>query len=492
MLDQNNVLTTSSSELLDSFSVQPNTSPYTDITDQFTSGENALEFSADDFINLHNGTVATGEPTLANSNKRGRGSADASDAINELFADVLQNKKFKSNDGLKPEYSPDVVNRLNTLSTFVDGLDTNAVNLNVQDGQDLLLFNEWIAQLSSNIGQGDDALGFQLNQSPLSNTAYQSTPVNALGDSTSPLGEAASYSAIFANPAGINYDAANNSPYDIDQDIMSTSAGALYPTAGESQYVHSKPSDDYNMTMSYPGMNSTVGTIGQRQHYSNTPSIAPTYFMPNMNVSLNYGRSNQPEKLDYSTLAHKRTPRTDSSLQVKPHVEEDSLPIKEQVTHERKKNVQTVLSQMAGQRQNYKPLSHRFTQFIQYIAPDQNADKTNGTSREISPSQSDAASYPDHAVEDESDSNVDILTRNMDNVHLEDGQEHGKNGPSATTSLYPTSPVEVTESSSDIETRRKHLLLLQRLYEVVSSKYINAEHQPSDVVVSSPPTVPAQ
>lgn len=93
---------------MDSFSVQPNTSPYTDITDQFTSGENALEFSADDFINLHDGTVATGEPVLANSNKRSRGSADASDAINELFADVLQNKKFKTNDGLKPEYSPGI------------------------------------------------------------------------------------------------------------------------------------------------------------------------------------------------------------------------------------------------------------------------------------------------------------------------------------------------------------------------------------------------
>jgi hypothetical protein len=106
-LDKKNILTTSSFiELLDSFSVQPNTSPYTDITDQFTSGENALEFSADDFINLHNGTVATGEPALANSNKRGHGSVDASDAINELFADVLQNKKFKTNDGLKPEYSP--------------------------------------------------------------------------------------------------------------------------------------------------------------------------------------------------------------------------------------------------------------------------------------------------------------------------------------------------------------------------------------------------
>lgn len=383
-----------------------------------------------------------------------------------------------------------MVNRLNTLSTFVDGIDTNAVNLNVQDGQDLLLFNEWIAQLSSNIGQGNNDLDFQSNQLPLSSTSYQSTPVDALLDSTSSLGEAASYSDIFANP-DINYNPANNGPYDLDQDITSTSAGALYPTAGESQYVHSKLSDDYNTSMSYPGMNSSVGTIGQRQHYSNTPSIAPTYFMPNMNVSLNYGRSNQPQKLDYSTLAHKRTPRTDNSLQVKPHAEEDSLPSKEQVTHERKKNVQTVLSQMAGQRQKSKPLSHRFTQFLHYVAPDQSADKANGTSRGISPSQPQATTYPDHTVEDELDSNVDILTRNMDNVHLQDEKDDGERGPSGTTSLYPTSPVEVTESTSDIETRKKHLLLLQRLYEVVSSKYANVEHQPGDAVVSPRSTVPA-
>ncbi|KAH8555781.1 hypothetical protein BGW37DRAFT_478512 [Umbelopsis sp. PMI_123] len=490
---------TYSEELLDSFSVQPNTSPYTDITDQFASGENALEFNADDFINLHD--VAAGESGLANSNKRSRSSMDASDAINELFADVLQNKKFKTNDGLKPEYSPDVVNRLNTLSTFVDGIDSNAVNLNIQDGQDLLLFNEWIAQLSSSIGQGDDALGFQLNQSPLSNTGYQDTSLNVLADSTSSLGEAASYSAIFAN-SDMNYSGANNSPYDIDQDILSTSTGALYPTAGESQYVHSKTNDDHNAPLGYPSLSSSVGTVGQRHHYSNTPSIAPTYFAPNMNVSLNYGRSNQPEKLDYSTLAHKRTPRTDNSLKVQPEIEEDSLPTKEQVSHDRKKNVQTVLSQMAGQRQNSKPLSHRFTQFIHYIVPDQSEDKSNGTSREISPSQSPA--YSDqastspyggsrgHFFEDESDSNVDILTRNMDKVNLEDDLEHGKSGPSGTTSLYPTSPIDISESTSDIETRRKHLLLLQRLYELVSSKYAQVEHQSEDALTSSPPTVPAQ
>jgi hypothetical protein len=49
------------SELLDSFSVNHGASPYTDVTEQFASNENALEFSADDFINLHsNGTV--GDP----------------------------------------------------------------------------------------------------------------------------------------------------------------------------------------------------------------------------------------------------------------------------------------------------------------------------------------------------------------------------------------------------------------------------------------------
>jgi hypothetical protein len=77
------------SELLDSFSVNHGASPYTDVTEQFASNENALEFSADD---------------QHSSNKRNRSSLDATDAINELFADVLQSKRLKSNDGLKPEY----------------------------------------------------------------------------------------------------------------------------------------------------------------------------------------------------------------------------------------------------------------------------------------------------------------------------------------------------------------------------------------------------
>lgn len=89
------------SELLDSLSSNHGASPYTDVTEQFASNENALEFSADDFINLHsNGAV--GDQHL--SNKRGRSSLDATDAINELFADVLQSKRLKPNDGLKPEY----------------------------------------------------------------------------------------------------------------------------------------------------------------------------------------------------------------------------------------------------------------------------------------------------------------------------------------------------------------------------------------------------
>jgi hypothetical protein len=89
------------SELLDSFSVNHGASPYTDVTEQFASNENALEFSADDFINLHSNGVVGDQHS---SNKRNRSSLDATDAINELFADVLQSKRLKSNDGLKPEY----------------------------------------------------------------------------------------------------------------------------------------------------------------------------------------------------------------------------------------------------------------------------------------------------------------------------------------------------------------------------------------------------
>ncbi|GAB5589479.1 hypothetical protein Unana1_04379 [Umbelopsis nana] len=502
--------TTYSEDLIDSFSANPSTSPYTDITEQFTSGENALEFSADDFVNLHDSSMV-GNQGLAGTNKRGRSSVDASDAINELFADVLQNKKLKSSEGLKPEYSANMVDRLNTLSTFVEGIDSNTIDLNIQDEQDVAFFNEWMAQLSTNIGQGDDTLALQLNQTSLSNAVYQDVSVNQMPNNTGTLGEAASYSSLFAN-SDMGYSNANTSPFDIDQNILSTSSSVLYPTAGDSQYVHSKPSDDYNVSAGYPSIGSgsqagNVGTVGQRQHYSNTPSIAPTYFMPNMNVALNYGRSNEAEKMDYSTLAHLRTPRADNSIEVKPEKGDQSLPAKEQVTHERKKNVQTVLAQMAGQKPQSRP-SSKFTTFIQYVTPSKPQSEKADSSRGISPSddyephsqpaspQSNGQStYPyssSKATHPDSDSHVDILTMNMDNIQLEDHDEGvNENGVSGTTSLYPTSPLEASESNSDIETRRKHLLVLHRLYELVSSKYPKVTYKEENVSVIPQQTIPA-
>lgn len=383
-----------------------------------------------------------------------------------------------------------MVDRLNTLSTFVEGIDSNTIDLNIQNEQDVAFFNEWMAQLSTNIGQGDDTLALQLNQTSLSNAVYQDVSVNQMPNNTGSLGEATSYSSLFAN-SDMGYSNANTSPFDIDQNIMSTSSSVLYPTASVSQYVHSKPSDDYNVSAGYPSIGSgsqtgNVGTVGQRQHYSNTPSIAPTYFMPNMNVALNYGRSNEAEKMDYSTLAHLRTPRADNSIEVNPEKGDQSLPAKEQVTHERKKNVQTVLAQMAGQKQQSRP-SSKFTTFIQYVTPSKPQSEKADSSRGISPSddyephsqpaspQSDGQStYPystSKATHPDSDSHVDILTMNMDNIQLEDHDEGvNENGVSGTTSLYPTSPLEASESNSDIETRRKHLLVLHRLYELVSSK----------------------
>jgi hypothetical protein len=407
----------------------------------------------------------------------------------------------------------DMVDRLNTLSTFVEGIDSNAIDLNIQDEQDVAFFNEWMAQLSTNIGQGDDTLGLQLNPS-LSNAVYQDASVTSLPNYTEPLGEAASYGALFANP-DIDYSNVNASPYDIDQNIMSSSNVALYPTAGESQYVHSKPRDDYNVSAGYPSLRSApetgrVGIVGQRQHYSNTPSIAPTYFMPNMNVSLNYGRSNGADELNYGTLARLRTPRADNSIEIQPEKDDHSLPTKEEVTHERKKNVQTVLSQMAGRKQ-----SSKFTSFIQYITPAkmQSENANASASRGINPSQNyephsqptspvvnGLSTYPvigdktnQLQVEDDTDSNVDILTRNMDKVHLEDDQIRKESGVSGSTSLYPTSSIGAGDSDpDDIETRRKHLLVLQRLYQLVATKYPKIACQSENDLVSSPRTVPAQ
>ncbi|KAJ2960484.1 hypothetical protein NQZ79_g4091 [Umbelopsis isabellina] len=487
---------TYSEELLDSFSANHGASPYTDVTEQFASNENALEFSADDFINLHsNGTIS--DQHL--SNKRGRSSLDATDAINELFADVLQSKRLKPNDGLKPEYGADVIDRLNTLSTFVEGIDSSAVDLNIQNEQDAAFFNEWISQLSNNIGQGDDnSLVLPLEQSPLSSIPYQDSqsPLDHLSNTS---GEAASYTALFSNPE-LNYadlSVPGSSPYSLDQDLLNTSSSGLYPMASDSQYTRSKPTDGYNMST----IPNQVGTIGQRQHYSEAPSIAPNYFMPNMNVALNYGRSNEYGS-DYASLSRKRTPHSGNKVQVTPTMDEQELPSKEEVTHERKKNVQTVLSEMSGRISPSKKFSNKFTTFINYVTPAQPDSK--GTSRGISPAEETSpnaqydqpwlAAPPDNSssrLANESDNHLDILTQNMDKINLGEPSGSSEDTPAA-TSLYPRSPVETADSDVDIETRRKHLLVLQKLYQIVSSKYPNLGRQSDNVAMASPQAVPAQ
>ncbi|KAM3584715.1 hypothetical protein VKS41_003523 [Umbelopsis sp. WA50703] len=485
---------TYSEELLDSFSVNHGASPYTDVTEQFASNENALEFSADDFINLHSNGVVGDQHS---SNKRNRSSLDATDAINELFADVLQSKRLKSNDGLKPEYGADVIDRLNTLSTFVEGIDSSTVDLNIQNEQDAAFFNEWIAQLSTNIGQGDEnSLALPLDQSPLSNVPYQDSPLDQL---TSTSGEAASYTALFSNPelSYVDLNVPGSSPYSLDQDLLNTSSGGLYPVASDSQYVRSKPTDGYNMST----IPNQVGTIGQRQHYSDAPSIAPNYFMPNMNVALNYGRSNEYES-DYASLSRKRAPHSGNKVEVSPAKDEQELPSKEEVTHERKKNVQTVLSEMSGRISPSKKFSNKFTTFINYVTPVHSESKS--ASRGISPADEPSpnaqydrswlAHHTDKSIPslaNETDNHLDILTRNMDKINLGEGQEFTED-VSTTTSLYPRSPIEATESDVNIETRRKHLLVLQKLYQIVSSKYPNLACQTDNVAMSSPQAVPAQ
>jgi hypothetical protein len=234
----------------------------------------------------------------------------------------------------------------------VEGIDSSTVDLNIQNEQDAAFFNEWIAQLSTNIGQGDEnSLALPLDQSPLSNVPYQDSPLDQL---TSTSGEAASYTALFSNPelSYVDLNVPGSSPYSLDQDLLNTSSGGLYPVASDSQYVRSKPTDGYNMST----IPNQVGTIGQRQHYSDAPSIAPNYFMPNMNVALNYGRSNEYES-DYASLSRKRAPHSGNKVEVSPAKDEQELPSKEEVTHERKKKCRVVYRLVRNFQTNSPPSS---------------------------------------------------------------------------------------------------------------------------------------
>jgi len=260
-------------------------------------------------------------------------------ALDELFTDVLRNQK------LSPEYDTDMVDRLNTLSAFVDNGDLNA---QLESPEELDQMQRWLQNLSNNINMSNGYAG------AVSSNA--SSPMSSNGSSLQ-------YPASFGIDEKPGYmapqcDMQAMYPQQVMDDgsfVYSPTANALYPS--DDMYVRSHVPTQYpmapNVQQQYqPSPYGMGGNVGNRQHYVAAPSIAtnywggPTYQTTQNFTSANSASPKPSDSVDFDVKS-KSVPSVGSSSPSDDKVMFDDMPRikKEEMTdHENKKQMVSMLN----------------------------------------------------------------------------------------------------------------------------------------------------
>ncbi|KAM3583760.1 hypothetical protein VKS41_003735 [Umbelopsis sp. WA50703] len=260
-------------------------------------------------------------------------------ALDELFTDVLRNQK------LSPEYDTDMVDRLNTLSTFVDN---GNINTQLESPEELDQMQRWLQNLSNNINisNGYGAPASHMSSPMSSNPSSLQYPTSfAMDDKQTYIGTQADLQAVY--PQQIMDDGS----------FGYANTNALYPS--DDMYVRShvqaQPDMQYPMANMQPyeqpspyGM--TAGNIGHRQHFVAAPSVATNYWGPTYHTTQNFtsAKDSSPKPSDSVDFSKKHVaPPSPSSISSSDRVVVDDLPrIKkeEMVDYENKKQMVSMLN----------------------------------------------------------------------------------------------------------------------------------------------------
>lgn len=377
-------------------------------------------------------------------------------ALDELFTDVLRNQK------LSPEYDTDMVDRLNTLSTFVDN---GSLNAQLESPEELDQMQRWLQNLSNNINisNGYGAPTSHMS-SPMSSTAsnLQYPTSFAMDEKSNYMNTQADLQAVY--PQQIMDDgsfgyANTNALYPSDdmyvRSHVQAQPGMQYPMA-DMQQPYEQPSP-YDMT---------AGNIGHRQHFVAAPQVATNYWGPTYQTTQNFtsAKDSSPKPSDSVDFSRKNVvPPSPSSISSSDKVVVDNLPrIKKEdmVDYENKKQMVSMLNVFTSPDSQPVTTKNQAPKVEEKVEPEC-ADKSESTkpSEEKLPSKANEI--------------MNLLSSDISGLSI---QESATKSPyanlSESLSTEQKQPaVSQTEKAPAInkDLRQKHYQLVQRLSEALDA-----------------------